>query len=39
MGIPVDLIRKREFATEHIWERKWEIDSPAAFLRLIYEYY
>jgi meiotically up-regulated gene 157 (Mug157) protein len=39
MGIPVDLCRKREFATEQIWERKWEVDSPAAFLRLSHEYY
>jgi uncharacterized protein len=34
MGIPVDLCRKREFATQQIWERKWEVDSPSAFLRL-----
>lgn len=39
MGIPVDLCRKREFATQQIWERKWEVDSPSAFLRLAHEYY
>lgn len=39
MGIPVDLCRKREFATPSIWERKFEIDSPAAFLRLSHEYF
>ena len=38
MGIPVDLCRQREFATQSIWERKFEIDSLASFLRLIYEY-
>lgn len=39
MGIPVDLCRKREYATQQIWERKWEVDSPSAFLRLAHEYY
>jgi uncharacterized protein len=34
MGIPVDLCRKKEYATQQIWERKWEVDSPSAFLRL-----
>ena len=23
MGIPVDLCRKKEYATQQIWERKW----------------
>ena len=36
MGIPVDLCRHREFATKSIWERKFEIDSLASFLRLSY---
>lgn len=39
MGIPVDLCRHKEFATRSIWERKWEIDSLASFLRLTFEYY
>lgn len=39
MGIEVDLCRHREFATRSIWERKWEIDSLASFLRLSYEYF
>lgn len=34
MGILVDLCRKREYATQAIWERKFEIDSLAFFLRL-----
>ena len=38
MGIPVDLTRNREYATKSIWERKFEIDSLASFLRLAYEY-
>lgn len=38
-GIPVDLSRHREFATKAIWERKFEIDSLASFLRLSYEYH
>lgn len=37
-GIPVDLCRKKEYATKSIWERKFEIDSLASFLRLAYEY-
>lgn len=39
LGIPVDLCMQRDFATSSIWERKWEIDSLASFLRLTYEYY
>ena len=39
MGILVDLCRKREYATEAVWERKFEIDSLASFLRLAYEHY
>lgn len=39
MGISVDLCRKKEYATEAIWERKFEIDSLASFLRLSYEHY
>jgi meiotically up-regulated gene 157 (Mug157) protein len=38
MGVPVDLCRNKEFATKAIWERKFEIDSLASFLRLAYEY-
>jgi meiotically up-regulated gene 157 (Mug157) protein len=39
MGILVDLCRKKEFATQAVWERKFEIDSLAFFLRLSYEHY
>ena len=39
MGILVDLCRQKEFATPSIWERKFEIDSLASFLRLAYEHY
>lgn len=38
LGVPVDLCRLKEFATKAIWERKFEIDSLASFLRLAYEY-
>lgn len=38
-GVPVDLSRHREFATKAIWERKFELDSLASFLRLSYEYF
>ena len=38
-GIPVDLCRRKEYATKSIWERKFEIDSVSAFLRLLHEYY
>ena len=33
------MCKHRDFATRSIWERKWEIDSLASFLRLSYEYY
>jgi meiotically up-regulated gene 157 (Mug157) protein len=39
MGMQVDLCRRKEFATPSIWERKFEIDSLASFLRLSYEHY
>lgn len=39
MGILVDLCRRKEYATQAIWERKFEIDSLAFFLRLSYEHY
>ena len=38
LGVPVDLCRLKEYATKAIWERKFEIDSLASFLRLAYEY-
>lgn len=39
MGILVDLCRRRQYATQAIWERKFQIDSLAFFLRLAYEHY
>lgn len=35
----MDLCRKKEYATQAIWERKFEIDSLASFLRLSYEHF
>ncbi|CAM5999319.1 unnamed protein product [Sphagnum balticum] len=39
LGLPVDLCNHRQFSTSAIWERKFEIDSLASFLRLLYEYH
>jgi uncharacterized protein len=39
LGVPVDLTRHTEYATKSIWERKFELDSLASFLRLAYEYH
>lgn len=39
MGILIDLCKRREYATQAIWERKFQIDSLAFFLRLAYEHY